>query len=1144
MSAYAPFAIHYSPVDSYPGTTQQSWTGAQTVAGRRGTLPTFTGNSYFIAKSGSDSNSGLTSAAPFLTFNQIFGTPSASSPLADASGNGNSLTATGSPPAYAYPFFSPTAYPSSVSQPIVPPTTSSFAGPFTGSNFYNLPSAVYTGMNGKTAITIDGWFYAVDFPSGTYNLAGTCIGASNTWIVYLDSSGKLNFKIGSTAILSSALTIGQWYYFAAVYDGSHLNLYIGPTPETAAVAATPVAYSTATGNSTTGGIGATINGGDFNGYLCRVSFSNVARTSFPTLVGSSGALGTYEFSTPPLAVTATKSYVVVLDSGTYNEAIYFNYRYDLTAALGIYSVDGQAPTITYAKGALAGTYGVGNSAQPALSAPNYYVSKSGSDSTGTGSSGNPWLTITHSIASMSSAQILQVMDSGVYQEDLVIPAGWAITIQAASGQAPTLRNVNQSASGVHLSSGSNSYETFVTVIGCILDGQGSLGALCGSVTSNSWTFLDCSVTNYQSLTANTQMIFTAVRTGFTLCNSGGPASSAFWNLFQFTGCYYSTMPSGTGAQQTINFGGYFVGSSNTTWVNCVIAWIGDSLGNMGNWRGNFLNNSSILLYSSSYLNYFNFCDNLIYKGNLLFASPGAATGSIGIFYNNNLQMGYTGQPGFGFSETGSGTIHTYGTIQNCVAMGNSNNFYWKLNTASSGNFCNINQNTSIGASAAGFYQDQIFGSDADSLTACVDSGSASAVGGAFVAQPGIFTPYVDANAAVVSNSRGNENIALLPSDPGVFTGSAPQLDYGYDWAIWMFNIGAALTVNGLIFASTPYPSLVGSTTANQESGIFCNSLSPLLVKFCSFLGLGPYGLNLPAQSTAMNNYFNVNGNAIKMSGHGHNIYQNVGWECGGAFVVNAGQNSQIMANSSYGCAYGQYDMALAVLSVSLGNVFAGSSAYDYSGNGVLSYSCIGTIDPATFGSVDQFSTRLDPLFCDTLTGDLRLQTLATGYYFDSPCKGSGPGGADMGAFAMTYGTLSRVWTTIDFSLTDNVGPATGPYRNPDVAGRKVKAIHLSEGDLENGVPYSVASTYKWELSLTWREDANPMPTAQLLALMEMFESGSNQIEISLGGMPLVPPNFVPAYIVRSSGFEFADVIGGLADTSVPTPVKEIIVRLT
>ena len=155
---------------------------------------------------------------------------------------------------------------------------------------------------------------------------------------------------------------------------------------------------------------------------------------------------------------------------------------------------------------------------------------------------------------------------------------------------------------------------------------------------------------------------------------------------------------------------------------------------------------------------------------------------------------------------------------------------------------------------------------------------------------------------------------------------------------------------------------------------------------------------------------------------------------------------------------------------------------------------------------------------------------------------SSPNG--MGAFDMTYGTLSRVWTTIDFSLTDNVGPATGPYRNPDVAGRKVKAIHLSEGDLENGVPYSVASTYKWELSLTWREDANPMPTAQLLALMEMFESGSNQIEISLGGMPLVPPNFVPAYIVRSSGFEFADVIGGLADTSVPTPVKEIIVRLT
>ena len=398
---------------------------------------------------------------------------------------------------------------------------------------------------------------------------------------------------------------------------------------------------------------------------------------------------------------------------------------------------------------------------------------------------------------------------------------------------------------------------------------------------------------------------------------------------------------------------------------------------------------------------------------------------------------------------------------------------------------------------------------------------------------------------MISTAKGAENVALEPPDPGAFGGANYMQDNGYDWALLYVNIATGFTVNGFTFTSQNYTGFSGPVNTNQEGGICgVNSTGGFNVSHCSFIGLGMYGVTVPSNSSVKNCFFNTNAHGIKNNSRYNTlILQNVGWECGGAFIEYFGGGSQINYNSAWACAWGEYDSVTAAAASLAENVYGGSSAYDYSGYGLQTYADIGTLDPDTTGSIDSNSVQLDPLFRNTLTGDLRLQAIAVGNYFTSPAVGAGPGGTDLGAFSFTYGTPSTAWTTIDFSTTDSVGPATGPFRNPDTVLRRDLPIHLSEGDQENGAPYSVDSTQKTELTLSWA-GTNPMPTAQVLALQAMFNNPSNQITVDLGGMPGFPTGPLPAYFVRQQGFEYTELTGiGLSDTSVPTPVKEIVLRL-
>ncbi len=88
-------------------------------------------------------------------------------------------------------------------------------------------------MNGS-ALTIAFWFRADDFGVHDARLISKATGVSeqdHDWMVSTLNGSQLRFRLktnGATATLvsaSGAITTGQWYHIAAVYDGSQMRLY-------------------------------------------------------------------------------------------------------------------------------------------------------------------------------------------------------------------------------------------------------------------------------------------------------------------------------------------------------------------------------------------------------------------------------------------------------------------------------------------------------------------------------------------------------------------------------------------------------------------------------------------------------------------------------------------------------------------------------------------------------------------------------------------------------------------------------------------------------------------------------------------------------------------------------------------------------
>ncbi len=295
------------------------------------------------------------------------------------------------------------------------------------------------------------------------------------------------------------------------------------------------------------------------GGLCRVAISNVAQTSFPAAPGASGLIGLYTFASVPLMQSAPKPYIVYQDSGIYNEPLYANFRYDITSPFGIYAADGQVPTIQYQKGALPGAYGANNAARVIPSnGPNYYVAKTGSDSN-PGTSGSPFATITKALSVITTGQVIQVQDSGIYAADYTLP-NFNCILQAANGQSPTLLTAGLGTAAIHFSAGgANTY----IINGFSLNGQGSLGALCGAAAAT-FTFSDCTIRNYaylQDTTATITVNWTRDALLFFLAPQPGTGTETN----TFTGCYLATDPQSNGTPVAASF------PAVTSMFNCTVA---------------------------------------------------------------------------------------------------------------------------------------------------------------------------------------------------------------------------------------------------------------------------------------------------------------------------------------------------------------------------------------------------------------------------------------------------------------------------------------------------------------------------------------------------------------------------------------------
>ena len=1102
MATYPGIKINHSPLISYAGNSQNNAIGAQSVAGKRGTLPTFMNtNSYFISKSGNDSNAG-TLAAPLLTLNSVFKTvPS----LFDFSGNSNPLVANGTVPTFSYPC-----------RPLPPAGCATVAGPFSDSAYYTLTTPGT--LTGKTAWTVEGWVYIEAIPAGS--------GASIVWALVdgggatqlsMASSGVISFSVHGTSVSSavSSFKTGHWYYYACVFKKNTTGgqqLFFGSSPETVALVASGNAANVTLGTVTQFIFGSVVipTGYYLFGYIGRPVISAVARTMFPTYGGTSNILTLHILSTQTPLQQNTKSYVVILDSGTYYEALYCPLQYDWTTGFGVYAADGQTPTFTLTRGATAGTYGPNNSARTVTGTPNYYINQTtGND--GTGARNNPSLpfkTIQAALSngSITNGDVVEVEDNAIYTQDLVFPAGANnVTVRAASGNVPTLRAMNLTMAGIHITISNNGATS--TVDGFVLDGLGGLGSMFSGFAGGAINFQNCSFKNYTVICA---MGVTMYANNNIYSRNAALASGS--NSINVVNCYFDQAPGATLFAISLGLQGW--NYTRCTFNNMALTCENDNGINKNIIDQCLFYNCTLVQTDNSVANgnsQYIVTNSMFDKSSYQFImNTGAASQTAQVLLLNCFQRanGNTFATGYDFQQLNVGILGIQ--VVSCAAVGNGRNFYVQ-GSLTNPTFRNC---TSLNATTAGYDASSV--ATADALISSND---------AVKWQSGVAPTNSEVGATFLSTVQGAENLALSASDPGIFgAGGLGLNDIGLDWQQW--NLVQPTVVNGLTFTG----GISGAAALKSTNN------SAITAAYCTFSGLGTYAVTGGDGSSFKNCLFSTNGHAIQFSRANITLSNNIAYACGGAFLVNYGQYANLSHNTAYNCQYGQYDASGTGAVSTVNSIYIGSGAYDYHGSAILSYSCVGTIDPATTGSVDAYSTQLDPLFRNATGNDLRVQALAYGYPWQSPVIGAASDGKDMGAWDITYGVASTAWTSIDFGSND---PTTGlPWRNPDKVVRNELPIKLANGDREDGSIYSVSATYKPGYTCTWNESTNDMPLGQMTALLTMFKSFSNSIQINWGD----GRGFVNGYFDRQQGFEYTDMTGSYADSSVPEPVKEIVLR--
>jgi hypothetical protein len=891
---------------------------------------------------------------------------------------------------------------------------------------------------------------------------------------------------------------------------------------------------------------------------------------FVAKTGSDAAAGTR--TAPYLTIgkglaglTGAFRYVVVLDSGTYEETLSVSYAG--ASSGGLYADFGQAPIIAVPRGANEDALGARTSGRTTFytgsSANIAYVSKDGNDATAVkGDPTKPFLTIQAAINATVSGDAVQIQDSFLYQELLTAPA-FALTIQAADGQVPTVR--------------STSLSNTITV-----PNLGNL-TLLGIAVVNDWSAT-------LGAADSPSCVFSAGGSGTSLraedCTFSGFVHGVRWELgtCAITSCYFRDQSKAAVLLPVDNV------ARSLAMTNCLVEraavsgegdveWVGraspassvadmivrrctfrDSRSSLGSVRvrGDTAGTGTFLVEACTFdrstqpdtpgagviltqrcgesvtvrnclfsglggpavddecavsaaartfrsLVADRCCRHALSVGASFFAGGSAATAVAPPEWSSCASL-HSVRDGFQMSYAGAaGSV----TVSNCVALGSAERGF-DFSTNIGGTLKNSAERGSVLESA--FRQ----AAGSATLRDCVFSTSPTW-------ESASVTRLLIADPAFLDVTSGSANVALSATSPchNYVGPDAPNAGLANSLIV-LFSLAAPFTVQGFILSGDP----------NFHDGITDrgNLAHRGTVRYCTFRGLAVHGIRTQSGMTVqLCDFQRLNGEGVNVNGAGSEVSRSVALACGGAAVLVDASGVTVEHVTASGCQFGQFDRSGSGLYRD--NVFSGNAEVDYSGPGVQENSAVELVS----ADAEVEGTRLNPLF--RIDGeDLRLQTVEVGFPVDSPAKGLAHDGTDAGAYLFDYGGLVEEFTMVDFGT--GAGDSSTAYRNPDHVERRSYAVKLSEGETFGGVTYSRAPTYKREYLLSWDPD-NAMPPAQVDDLKAIYETGEGECRISFDG----DVTRIPVRVVRSQGFRFVEVEGAFySDDSLPTPVNELLFR--
>ena len=877
------------------------------------------------------------------------------------------------------------------------------------------------------------------------------------------------------------------------------------------------------------------------GYVNNVRIYDAADLAVPI---ASTVEAEYLFEDAP--ATDGKSYIVLDDSATYkwHGQVPAHSNSDLQ---GLFAGYGKTPKLQPGRGATAGTYGARPTGRTKFSTGAagtfYYISKSGNDSTGArGNSALPFLTIQAALdnGSRLNGDTIQIQDSETYREDIDVGA-LDVTIQAANGKVPKLVGVDTSGTGNNIT---GTATTELSLYGLTFEqpaGASSTNEIVDSFRPDALEIYDCSFLakgQFFNMTHASEAGSVEVHNSlFVARGSSSTNQSAFHatgglnvsnSYFENIFLAVSNDDTGSGPTNsnlpTVDFCN-FVGAAGVSGLSGGLLC-----------TNSIIDNSTELFVLVAYTNQdlvfenCQFTERQTYKvgatigvlsrytsclfGNgLLYFSDDPYT-ITGIMVVDSCVVTSSDEDAVGVSwEPGSASSAAALFVDNCVLL-NATNYSIRVRNRSGVSSLMSAFLDGCAEKGAGVSFGAISGGTGSEGIEAINTVYASAVGDVQV--DGSFNE----NPRLISDASNTANSALSAAGAGNFLSPVGLV---YRHATCMSPVLSlrfkTITVCGITFAGS----------INFHGGVYAGrGADRSLVEYCSFGTLGPYGVFLGSEKCIVrrNLFTNMNGQCVALYGLSGYVSNNVASSCKGAFLSLGGNNATISNNSSHLCEFGQADKGVAFPFIEKNNIYIGSGSADYSGNATLTYSAVGTL--AGGGSIGAKSTRRDPLFRNRGNDDLRLRAIEVSGEYDSPAKSAGSDGYDMGAFPMFYGPALASTYSVDFS--------TSGWFNPDTYLRNGVPVGLAEGARKDATYYSRMDGRKVRHVFQW-QDHNPMPDAQLEAIIALWSLADPDVEMSLDG----GTTWLPVTLLREEGHQYTDLTGGYTDDEVPTPINQLVV---